>query len=188
MTSTRSSSSSMNKALLLAAMLPTATMAQCLSNATVEAFFSPNGETLPAEGSCCMQDICGLTCPPEFPGPKPGKNRLLRYSTNHMQPTKTTHHALSSYTNNTLSLSSSLNQITGYGIAVACSIVISVIVGCAACYLVKGQSVNYFVAGKQQQQQQQQQHQHIYCLHSLYFFSLLTVSLTFLLLFYLFCI
>lgn len=183
MTSTRSSSSSMNKALLLAAMLPTATMAQCLSNATVEAFFSPNGETLPAEGSCCMQDICGLTCPPEFPGPKPGKNRLLRYSTNHMQPTKTTHHALSSYTNNTLSLSSSLNQITGYGIAVACSIVISVIVGCAACYLVKGQSVNYFVAGKQQQQ-----HQHIYCLHSLYFFSLLTVSLTFLLLFYLFCI
>jgi hypothetical protein len=45
--------------------------ATCLSNSTLEAIFG-NGTALPRQDSCCMQDICGLTCPTDIPGPRPG--------------------------------------------------------------------------------------------------------------------
>ena len=49
----------------------------CLSNATLEAIFAGGDDvSLPRDGSCCMQDICGLTCPTDVSKPGPGESSI----------------------------------------------------------------------------------------------------------------
>ncbi|GKY97133.1 hypothetical protein MPSEU_000671700 [Mayamaea pseudoterrestris] len=78
----------------------------CLSNATLEEIFG-GGDSLPKPDSCCMQDVCGLTCPVTTSKPGPG-----------------------------------------YGIAVAIIVAICFCIGAATYFLVRGQSINFFVAGR----------------------------------------
>jgi hypothetical protein len=50
--------------------------AECLENRELNAEFEIlNGGPVPSEGSCCMFDISGLTCPNEVPRPDYGKSK-----------------------------------------------------------------------------------------------------------------
>jgi hypothetical protein len=56
----------------------------CLEDATLNAEFEViNGGSIPTEGSCCMLDVCGLTCPEETSPPRKGMNYfgLTRFMT-----------------------------------------------------------------------------------------------------------
>lgn len=61
-------------ALPLLLLLPSRATAECLANATLNAYFAGDG-TIPKEGSCCMFDVCGLACPTEIPPPAKGACR-----------------------------------------------------------------------------------------------------------------
>lgn len=47
---------------------------QCLANAELRSKFEAMNEAfeIPLEGSCCMQDVCGLKCPEELDPPHNG--------------------------------------------------------------------------------------------------------------------
>jgi hypothetical protein len=54
--------------------------ADCVADPQINDFFAVlnnNASSLPVEGSCCMQDVCGLECP--VPVPKPGKGTCSVY-------------------------------------------------------------------------------------------------------------
>jgi len=54
-------------------LLPLVAAQSCLENEEFNNFFIPEGaESIPLEGSCCMQDVCGLPCPAPVSDPSAG--------------------------------------------------------------------------------------------------------------------
>jgi hypothetical protein len=135
--------------LALVGLLPLAAADCILSNKTLNDEFADiiGAESIPTEGSCCMKDVCGLACPVEYPSPLPGAyqvgSRTFLGCRSHQLVRKCLVRTLRS----PIKCSPLLLQ-TGYGIAVMVSIIISFLVGIATIFLVKGKSVNFFVAGK----------------------------------------
>jgi hypothetical protein len=57
-----------------AVILVEKTVADCLSNQEFNEFFeNKNGGPIPAEGSCCQKDVCGIPCPEEVSAPTVGE-------------------------------------------------------------------------------------------------------------------
>jgi hypothetical protein len=55
--------------------------ANCIANSAINAEFEAlNGGSIPKEGSCCMLDVCGLTCPEDVARPSNGKNLSMAVS------------------------------------------------------------------------------------------------------------
>jgi hypothetical protein len=63
--------------IIVSAEMQSQPQSSCISNRELNTEFEIiNGGSIPREGSCCMMDVCGLTCPESTTPPDSGKSSM----------------------------------------------------------------------------------------------------------------